>query len=170
MNLAQKVVKDTVACFRSSAKRSGLLKDCIEKSNDTRVSKSQLTHMGTTRFNSPHIRCLLPQSAPVCLGDPDAADHQSTEVRKKVNILINSISQSATIVGLVILENTSSIMLPITRSLQTPDLDLVEVMSGIDDMLVSLDSSERPLSSPDLRGCQSCRGIAGGYADETVNR
>ena len=40
VNVAQEVVKDTVACFRSSAKRSGLLKDCIEKFDDTRVSKS----------------------------------------------------------------------------------------------------------------------------------
>ena len=60
MKHAQEVVKDTVACFRSSAKRSGLLKDIIEKSDDTRVSKSQLTKMCTTRFIECHtsVVCL----------------------------------------------------------------------------------------------------------------
>ena len=139
---AQEVVKDTVACFRSSAKRSGLLKDCIEKSDDTRVSKSQLTHMCTTRFIERHtsVVCFRNLLRFVLEALTQMTTWQSTEASKKANILINSLSQSATIVGLVVLENTSSIMLPTTRLLQTPDLDLVEAMSGIDDMLASLDS------------------------------
>ena len=56
VNLAQEVVKDMVACFRSAVVQSGsgLLADCIEKSDDARVSKSQLAQMSTTQFIERH--------------------------------------------------------------------------------------------------------------------
>ena len=51
---AQEVVSDVVSCFRSSAKRSALLKACIEECEDTRISKSQLTKLCTTHFIERH--------------------------------------------------------------------------------------------------------------------
>ena len=39
---AQDVMKSTTACFNSSAKRICLLQSCIEKADDTRISKNNL--------------------------------------------------------------------------------------------------------------------------------
>ena len=47
---AQDVIKDTVSCFKSSAKRAGFLKSCIQDEDDTRISKTQLITLCTTRF------------------------------------------------------------------------------------------------------------------------
>jgi hypothetical protein len=63
---------------------------------------------------------------------------QSSDARKTALTLMHSISQSETIVGLVVLENISSIMLPTTRNLQAPSLDLIEAMSMVNDMINEL--------------------------------
>ena len=64
----------------------------------------------------------------------------SSDTSKSAQILINSITQSDTIVGLVILERISSIMLPTSRLLQMKDIDLTQAMDGIDVMLQALDA------------------------------
>ena len=51
---AQVVVIDVSACFRSSAKRTELLKTCIQKADDTRISKKALTTLCETRFIERH--------------------------------------------------------------------------------------------------------------------
>ena len=43
---AQDVIKDITSCFRSSAKRTDLLKSCIYDEEDTRISKTQLVTSG----------------------------------------------------------------------------------------------------------------------------
>jgi predicted short-subunit dehydrogenase-like oxidoreductase (DUF2520 family) len=51
---AQEVVRDVVSCFCSSAKRSALLKACIDECEDTLILKTQLTKLCTTRFIERH--------------------------------------------------------------------------------------------------------------------
>ena len=57
---AQDVIKDITSCFRSSAKRTDLLKSCIHDEEDTRISKTQLVTLCTTRFVKRHtsVVCL----------------------------------------------------------------------------------------------------------------
>lgn len=145
---AEDVVSDTVSCFRSSAKRSALLKSRIEKCDDTRISKTQLAKLCSTRFIERHTSVICFRSLLRFVNESlnEMTTWQSTDARKTANTLINSISQSETIVGLVVLENISSIMLPTTRMLQTSGLDLVEAMTLVNDMIASLSalrSSER---------------------------
>ena len=145
---AQDVVSDAVSCFRSSAKRSALLKCCIEKCDDTRISKSQLIKLCATRFVERHtsIVCFRNLIRFVMESLTKMTTWQSSEARKSAQTLINSISQSETIIGLVVLENISSIMLPTTRLLQTSGLDLVAAMTAVNNMIESLSalrSSER---------------------------
>jgi hypothetical protein len=66
---------------------------------------------------------------------------QSSDARKTAHTLLHSISQSETIVGLVVLENVSCIMLPTTRILQTKGLDLVEAMTLVNELIASLSAS-----------------------------
>ena len=56
----QDVIKDTVSCFKSSAKRAGLLKSCKQDEDDTRISKTQLITLCTTCFVERHtsVVCL----------------------------------------------------------------------------------------------------------------
>lgn len=145
---AQEIVKEAVSFFRSSAKRSGLLKKCIEKCEDTRISKSHLMTMCTTRFIERHtsVVCFRSLLRFIVESLSQMTTWQSSEARKKAHTLMHSISQTETVIGLVVLENISSIMLPTTRLLQTEGIDLVNAMSGVDDMLAmleSLRSSER---------------------------
>jgi hypothetical protein len=139
---AQDVVKETTTCFHSSAKRSSLLTLCIAEADDTRVSKTQLTTLCTTRFIERHTAIVCFRSLLAFIMDAldCMASWQSTEARKTANSLKNSICQSDFVVSLVILEHISGLMLPTTRALQTVGLDLVEAMHGVDDLVSSLRS------------------------------
>jgi len=138
-------VSEAVSCFRSSAKRSALLKACIENYDDTRISKSQLTTLCNTRFIERHtsIICFRNLLRFVMDSLSQMTGWQSAEARKTAHTLITSISQSETIVGIVVLENISSTMLPTTRLLQAAGRDLVESMTMVNDMMASL-SALRP--------------------------
>ena len=137
---AEDIVKATTSCFRSSAKRTDLLTSCITQADDLRISKTQLTTMCTTRFIERHTSIVCFRSLLRFI--MDALDcmtlWQSTEARKTANSLKNSICQSDFVVSLVILENISGLMLPLTRNLQTVGLDLIEAMDGVDNLLASL--------------------------------
>ena len=65
---------------------------------------------------------------------------QSPEARNAANALYNSIRQSDYIVGLVVLDEVSGYLLPLTRLLQTVGLDLVQAMHEIDALLGTLNS------------------------------
>jgi len=60
---------------------------------------------------------------------------QSPEARGKATILINSICQGPFIISLVIMEEVSSILLPITRMLQTSVIDIIQAMRHVDHLL-----------------------------------
>ena len=58
---AQDVVMAVSACFRSSAKRSDVLKSCIlQAEQNTESTKSHLVTLCTTRFVERHIHCVFP--------------------------------------------------------------------------------------------------------------
>ena len=63
---------------------------------------------------------------------------QSTEVRNAAIVLYNSICQSDYIVGLVVVDEMSGYLLPLTRFLQTVGLDLDQAMHEIDTLLGTL--------------------------------
>ena len=137
---AQDIIKETTTCFRSSAKRMELLKAFIADADDNRISKNQLITMCTTRFIERHTSVVCFRSLiQFIMGALDSmTSWESSEARKTANILKNSIAQSDFVMALIILENVCGMMLPTTRLLQTVGLDLVQAMSGVDDLLSAL--------------------------------
>jgi hypothetical protein len=123
----QVIIKEAVSFFTSSAKRTELLKSCIAEEDDSRISKTQLLSLCTTRFVERHtaVQCFRNVMKYVMKALYLITEWQSPEARSKATTLNNSICQSSVIVSLVILEEVSSIMLPITRMLQTSSIDIV---------------------------------------------
>lgn len=135
------IVQETSTFFHSSAKRNELLKDCIEKSDDTRISKKHLKTLCTTRFIERHTAIVCMRSLLRFIDEALTivkTTWQSSDARKSANVLHNSICQSDFIVSIVILEEVCALMLPLTRMLQTSGIDLVQAMSGVNDLIVSL--------------------------------
>jgi len=66
------------------------------------------------------------------------SEWQSNESRKAATTLHNSICKTEFVVSVVILEEVRSILLPLTRQLQTAGLDLVDAMNGVSDLVESL--------------------------------
>lgn len=142
---AQSVVHDTASCFRSSAKRTELLKTCIASSKD--VTKTQLIALCTTRFIERHtsIVCFRSLITFVVESLEIMMTWRSTDARKSALLLKNSICQSDFIVALLILEKLSGLMLPATRLIQSTGIDLVQAMDAISSMIEAI----RCLRSPD---------------------
>ena len=121
------------------------------KSIRRKNSKTHLVTLCSTRFVERHtavvcLRSLLPY---VLQALDEIKTWQSNEVRKNATNLQNSILQSDFFVCLVILEKISSLLLPITRSLQTIASDLVEAMTGVNELIKELEAlrSEERFSS-----------------------
>ena len=129
---AQDVIKDITSCFRSSAKRTDLLKSCIHDEEDTRIFKTQLVTLCTTRFVEGHtsVVCLRSLLKYVMAALQRMSDWQSPDARKTAIILMNSIEESSFVVSLVVLELLSGLLLPTTRQLQKPSPDIVFVMDN----------------------------------------
>ena len=72
------------------------------------------------------------------------SEWQSNESRKAATTLHNSICKPEFVVSVVILEEVSSILLPLTRQLQTSGLDLVDAMNGVSDLVESLQRLPSP--------------------------
>ncbi len=166
---AHDVIRQTVAFFKSSAKRTELRKACIDAEDDHRISKTHLLSLCTTRFTERHtsvlcFRSLLKYTVKALYL---MTEWQSPETRRTASGLVSSITQSCFIVSLVILEEVSSLMLPTTRLLQKSALDIIEAMMNIDTLLESLRemrSSEKFCKlSVRITGC----GIAGCCTDQT---
>ena len=126
---AQAVIKEVSNCFRSSAKRTQLLKECIANADDSRISKTQLTTLCQTRFIERHTAsvtlCSLQRFVVEALDRMKT--WQSSDTRKTAHILSNSICQSDFIVSFLVLEKVCAILLPTTRVLQTAGIDLLQV-------------------------------------------
>ena len=66
------------------------------------------------------------------------SDWQSPDARKTAIILMNSIEQSSFVVSLVVLEVLSGLLLPTTRRLHKPSLDIVLAMDNFEDLIDTL--------------------------------
>ena len=136
---AQDVIKDITSCFRSSAKRTDLLKSCIHEEEDIRISKTQLVKLYNAFRRAAHFSGLPTKSAEVRMAALQRmSDWQSPDARKTAIILMNSIEQSSFVVSLVVLEVLSSLLVPTTRQLQKPSLDIVLAMDNIKDLIDTL--------------------------------
>ena len=120
INHAQDVIKDTISCLKSSDKRADLLKSCIHDEDDTRISKTQLIPLCTTRFVERHtsVVCLQSLLKYVMAALQRMSDWQSPDARKTAILLMNSTAQPNFVVSLVVLEVLSGLLLPTTRQLQ----------------------------------------------------
>jgi len=123
--------------FKSSAKRTDVLKSSINEEDDSRISKTQLLSLCTTRFVERHasVQCSRNLLKYVMQALRVMTEWQSPKTRTKAASLINVISQSSFIVSLVVLEELCSVLLPTTRMLQTSGIDVVEAMNSIDKVL-----------------------------------
>lgn len=134
------VVKETTNFFNSSAKRNGILRDCIAKSDDNRVSKSQLTTLCQTRFIERHTAVVTMRSLMRFI--IESLETMKTSVSKdtsdSANKLCNCICTSDFVVALVIVESVCATLLPTTRILQTKGLDLVAAMQNISQLIDEL--------------------------------
>ena len=112
---AQVIVRDVLACFRSSAKRTELLKTCIQKADDTRISKKVLTTLCETRFIERHTTVVtLRQLLRFVVEALELMKTWRTEdARKTANNLENVICKSEFVVSLrycnAILRNCNAI-------------------------------------------------------------
>ena len=133
-------MRDVSACFRSSAKRTELLKTCIQKADDTRISKKTLTTLCETRFIERHTTVVtLRQLLRFVVEALKIMKTWRTEdARKTANNLENAICTSDFVVSLLVLEKVSGLMLPITRMLQAVQLDMVQAMALVCDLLDAL--------------------------------
>ena len=128
---ARVIVRYVSACFRSSAKRAELLKTCIQKADDTRISKKVLTTLCETRFIERHTTVVtLRHLLRFVVEALELVKTWRTEdPRKTGNNLENAICNSDLVVSLLVLEKAWGLMLPITCMLQAVQLDLVQTMT-----------------------------------------
>ena len=63
------------------------------------------------------------------------SDWQSPDARKTAILLTKSIAQPNFVVALVVLEVLSGLLLPTTRQLQKPGIDIVLAMDNIKDLI-----------------------------------
>ena len=133
MQHAQVVVRDVSACFRSSAKRTELLKNCTQKADDTRISKKAFTTLCETRFIERHTTVVtLRQLLRIAVEALEIMKTWRTEdARKTANNLENAICKSDFV---VVLEKVSGLMLSITPMLQAVQFDVVQAMALVCDL------------------------------------
>ena len=117
-----------------------MLKSCIHDEDDTRISKTQLITLCTTRFVEWHTAVVFLRSLLnyVMAALQRMSDWQSPDARKTAILLTNSIAQPNFVVSLVVLEVLSGLLLPTTRQLQKPSIDIVLAMDNIKDLIDNL--------------------------------
>ena len=119
LGFAHDVVKETTKFFKSSAKRTDLLKSCIQEARDTRISKSQLISLCTTRFIERHTSVTAMRELLLFVVDAlnKMLSWESLDARRSAQTLLKSVCSSDFVVGLLVLEEVCSLMLPLTRKL-----------------------------------------------------
>ena len=139
---AHDTIKQVVTCFKSSSKRTSLLKSIIRNEHDTRISKKHLISLCTTRFAERYTAVQAFRSLLLYIVDAlqQMTQWNSYESRNTAQGLLNAISQPSFIISMVILEELSSIMLPPTRNLQTVGIDVGTTMQSIDDLVIALEA------------------------------
>ena len=81
--------------------------------------------------------CSLHDYTTICTRSIRANENlvQYRHARKTASTLLDSIQHSDFVVGLIVLEKISGILLPVTRMLQTVGMDLVEAFGMIKDTM-----------------------------------
>ena len=139
---AQDTIEQVVTCFKSSSKKTPLLKSVILNEYDTRISKKHLISLCTTRFVERHTAVQAFRSLLLYIVDAlqQMTPWHSYESRNTAQGLLNAISLPSFIISMVVLEELSSIMLPPTRNLQTVGIDVRNAMQSINDLVIALEA------------------------------
>ena len=129
------VIREMCTFFKY-AKRRTYLEGKIEL-NTEEIKKKKLVTLCQTRFVERHesvmvAKTLLPY---VVASLDDMTTWDSYEVRMSASSLLNSIRRPKFLIGLVILEKISSIIKPVSSSLQAVGADLFSALADIDNML-----------------------------------
>ena len=126
--------------FFKYAKRQSYLEQKIKIYAD-KVNKTRLVSLCLTRFIERHESVLVVKELLqfVYLSLKDMEDWDSYETRKSAHNLLSSIQKPAFLIGLIMLENISGIMRPVSVSLQAIGKDLVHALAEIKDMLKLLE-------------------------------
>jgi hypothetical protein len=137
---AQTVVQEASALFRTSSKKTAVLKQCIEDADDTRVSKRQLMTLCETRFLERHTAIVTFRQLFRFVAEAleEIKSWTNTSAVQSANSLYASMHQFEFIVGLVVLENLAALLLPVSRKLQTVENDLVQAISDVEIVISSL--------------------------------
>ena len=121
--------------FFKYAKRQSYLEQKIKIYAD-KVNKTRLVSLCLTRFIERHESVLVVKELLqfVYLSLKDMEDWDSYETRKSAHNLLSSIQKPAFLIGLIMLEEISGIMRPVSVSLQSSGKDLVRALAEIKDM------------------------------------
>jgi len=122
---AQTVVHEAAALFRTSSKKTAVLKQCIEDADDTRVSKRQLMNLCETRFLERHTAIVTFRQLFGFVAEAleEIKSWTSASAVQSASSLYASMHQFEFVVGLVILENLAGLLLPVSRKLQAVEND-----------------------------------------------
>ena len=122
--------------FYKYAKRQSHLEQKIKKNADN-LNKTRLVYLCLTRFIERHTSVLVLKELLqfVYQSLKDMENWDSYETRKSAHSLLCSIQKPAFLIGLIMLENISEIMRPVSVSLQAIGKDLVHALAKIKDML-----------------------------------
>ena len=117
---AHATVQSIAVCFNYSAKRTELLVSIINEEQDERISKSHLIKMCTTRFIERHTAILVARN--LLLYIIPALEIMSTwndpDTNQRAFNLICTLRNEKFITGLVMLENITASLKPLTVYLQ----------------------------------------------------
>ena len=150
-------VSELINFFSRSAKRSRLLEETInalQEENEMFVTKRRrLKHLCETRWIERHESLLavveLFPAIVRCLEDMQVDSNAPTA--RNAAMLLNSFKTCSIIIGLVVAQHISSILLPLTTLLQSKSIDLVDCCSEVGTMVSVLKKyRETPETSNDI--------------------
>jgi len=130
--------------FRTSAKKTAALKQCIEDADDTRVTKRQLISLCETRFLERHTAVVTFRQlfGFVALAEvlQEIKSWNSTATVPSASSLYASMHHFEFVVGLVIVENFAGLLLPVSRKLQAVENDLTQAIKDVTEALSALEN------------------------------
>jgi len=137
---AQTVVQEAASLFRTSAKKTAVLKQCIEDADDTRITKRQLISLCETRFLERHTAVVTFRQLFGFVAEAlqEIKTWNSATAVRSASSLYASMHQFEFIVGLVILQNLAGLLLPVSRKLQAVENDLTEAIKDATEALSAL--------------------------------
>lgn len=139
---AQTVVHEAAALFRTSSKKTAVLKKCIEDADDSRVSKRQLMSLCETRFLERHTAIVTFRQLFGFVAEAleEIKSWTNASAVQSASSLYASMHQFEFVVGLVVLENLAGLLLPVSRKLQAVEIDLTEAITDVAEVLSALEN------------------------------